>query len=159
MERTCPQCSKKLPEVETLKFRFCPHCGAEIAAEPQQLEDAYLTIPPDSPPPQADQRPLDLSPETENKIAVSDPFNDQTGEPQPMASRQPPKLKPPVTPPPASFFHTRSDEKTESIPSEAKELPKKVIKKESPAKNRNIVIAILVIFVVIILLLGGLFTF
>lgn len=159
MEPKCPQCSKKLPQVETLKFRFCPHCGAEIAAEPRQLDDAYLTLPPDSPPPQADHRPQDLSPETENKIAVTDPFNDQTSEPQPMASRPPLKLKPPFTPPPASFFHTRSDKKTDSIGSEVKGPPKKALKKESPAKNRNIVIAILVILVVIVLLLGGLFTF
>ena len=159
MQPTCPQCSKKLPELETLKFRFCPNCGAEIAAEPQPLDDAYLTIPPDSPPPQADHRPMDLSPETEKKMAVTHPFDHQTSEPQPIANRQPPKLKAPVTPPPASFFRTRSDDKTDPIRSEAKVPPKKVIKKESPAKNRKIVIAILVILVVIILLLGGLFTF
>jgi hypothetical protein len=170
MEPSCPKCSKSLPEVETLEFRFCPHCGAEIAAESQQLDDAYLTIPPDSLPPQDDHRPTDLSPETEKTITVAGPFDDQTSELQPMAGRQKPKLTPPVTPPPASFFRTRSDEKTPSIRSEEK-LPPKTIrseeklppkkgnKKTSPTKNRNIFIAILVILVMIILILGGLFTF
>ena len=170
MQPTCPQCSKKLPEVETLKFRFCPNCGAEIAAEPQPLDDAYLTIPPDSPPPQADHRPMDLSPETEKKMAVTDPFDHQTSEPQPIANRQPPKLKAPVTPPPASFFRTPPDETSNSIRSE-KKLPLKTVrsekklppkknkKKTSPNKNRKIVIAALVILAIIILLLGALFTF
>jgi hypothetical protein len=159
MPNECPECSKPLPQVETLKFRFCPHCGAEIAAEPRQLDDAYLTLPPDSPPPQADHRPLDLSLETENKITVAGRFNDQTSEPQTMSSRQQPKLKPPDTPPPTSFFHTRSDEKTQTIRSEGKEPPKKDNKKPPPTKKRNTIIAALVILVVIILLLGGLFTF
>lgn len=159
MPIACPKCSKPLPEVETLEFRFCPHCGAEITAEPQQLGDAYLTIPPDSPPPQADHRQMDLSPETEKKITVANQFNDQTSEPQPVASRQQPKLKPPDSPPPAGFFRTRSDEKTPSIRPEKKVPPKRDNKKKSPTKNRNIVIAVLVILAIIILLLGALFTF
>ena len=159
MEQTCPKCSKPLPQVETLKFRFCPHCGAEIAAEPRQLDDAYLTLPPDSPPAQADHQPMDLNPATEKKITVAGRFNDQTSEPQPIASRQPPKLKAPDTPPPASFFRTRSDEKTQTIRSEEKVPPKKDNKKSSPTKKRNTIIALLVILVVIILLLGALFTF
>jgi hypothetical protein len=159
MPIACPKCSKPLPEVETLKFRFCPHCGAEIAAEPQQLDDANLTIPPDSPPTQAAHRPMDLSPKTEKKITVAGPFNDQTVEPQAMTSRQQPKLKPPGTPPPATFFRTRPAKKTKTILSEKKEPPKKDNKKQSPTKTRNIIIATLVILVVIILLLGGLFTF
>jgi DNA-directed RNA polymerase subunit RPC12/RpoP len=159
MKLKCPQCSKSLPQEETLKFRFCPHCGAEIAAEPRKLDDAYLTLPPDSPPPQADHRPLDLSLETENKITVAGRFNDQTSEPQTMSSRQQPKLKPPDTPPPTRFFHSRSDEKTQTIRSEEEEPPKKDNKKPSPTKKRNTIIAALVILVVIILLLGGLFTF
>ncbi len=40
MDLSCPKCSKQLPEVETLKYRFCPHCGAEIAAEPKKLAEA-----------------------------------------------------------------------------------------------------------------------
>jgi len=159
MKLKCPQCSKPLPEVETLKFRFCPHCGAEIAAEPRQLDDAYLTIPPETPPPQTDHRPMDVSPQTEKKIAVTGPFEDQTREPQPIASRQPPKLKAPDTPPPASFFRTRSDEKTHPIRSGEMVPPNKDNKKPSTTKSRNIVIAILVILTMIILLLGGLFTF
>ena len=159
MALSCPKCSKKLPEVETLEFRYCPHCGAEIAAEPQQLDDAYLTIPPDSPPPQTGHRPIDVSPETEKKMAVTDPFDDQTREPQPMAGRSQARLKPPDTPPPASFFRTRSDEKTPSIRPAEKVPPKRDDKKQSPTKNRNIIIAALVILAIIILLLGALFTF
>ncbi len=170
MKLKCPQCSKPLPEVEALKFRFCPHCGAEIAAEPRQLDDAYLTIPPDSPPSQADHRPMDVSPQAEKKMAAAGPFEDQTREPQPIASRQPPKLKAPDTPPPASFFRTPPDETSNSIRS-AKKLPLKTVgsekklppkknkKKTSPTKNRKIVIAALVILAIIILLLGTLFTF
>ncbi len=159
MEPFCPQCSKPLPEVETLSYRFCPHCGAEIAADSQQLDDAYLTIPPDSPPPHDSHQPTDLSPETEKKITVADPFDDQTREPQPMADRPRPKLEPPDTPPPASFFRARSAEKTHTIRTEEKMPPKKAIKKQSPTKKRNIIIAALVILAMIILLLGGLFTF
>ena len=159
MELTCPKCSKPLPEVETLEFRFCPHCGAEIAVEPQQLDDAYLTIPPDSPPPQTDHRPMDLSPEAEKKLTVTGQFSDQTSEPQPMASSQKTKLKPPDTPPPAGFFRTRSDEKTPSIRPAEKMSPKRDHKKQSPTKNRKIAIATLLILAIIILLLGALFTF
>jgi hypothetical protein len=159
MKTTCPKCNQQLPEAETLEFRFCPHCGAEIATELQQPDDAYLTIPPDSPPPQADHRPVDLNPETKKKITVANPLSEQTSEPQPMASRQKPKLTPPAIPPPASFFRTRSNEKTPSIRPAEKVSPKRDQKKQSPTKNRNIVIAILVILAIIILLLGALFTF
>lgn len=103
MELTCPQCNQQLPDVETVQYRFCPHCGAELAAEPQQQ----------------------------------------------------PKLKPPDTPPPASFFRLQSAEKTSSI-QPGENVPSK---KEPPAKNRNIIIATLVILAIIILLLGALFTF
>ena len=47
MDPSCPKCSKQLPEVETLKYRFCPHCGAEIPAEAGELDNAFLTRPPD----------------------------------------------------------------------------------------------------------------
>ena len=159
MERTCPKCSKPLPEVEALEFRFCPHCGAEIAAEPRHLGDAYLTVPPEPLPPQADIPPMDLDPQTEGKITLTRQFNDQTSEPQPLVSRQQPKLKPPDTPPPASFFRVRSAEKAPDIHTEDKTSPKKDVKKQLPTKKRNIIIAALVILALIILLLGGLFTF
>jgi len=159
MEQTCPKCSKAMPDVETLEFRFCPHCGAEIGAGPQQLEDAFLTIPPDSLPPQADHPPEDLPPETEEKIAVTGQFNDQTIEPLVMSSRQQPKLKPPDTAPPVGFFRTRSDEKTQTSRFQEKESAKKDNKKPSPTKNRNIAIATLVILAIVILILGALFTF
>ena len=159
MPSECPQCSKPLPEVETLEFRFCPHCGAEITAEPQPLDDAYLTIPPDSAPPQADQRPMDLSPEAAKKISVAGQFTDKTSAPQPPAGRPQPRLKPPDTPPPVSFFRVRSDEKTPLARPAEKVPQKRDHKEQSPTKNRNIVIATLVILVMLVLLLGALFTF
>ncbi|MGD9078194.1 MAG: hypothetical protein PVG96_02580 [Desulfobacterales bacterium] len=159
MEPSCPKCSQPLPEVETLEFRFCPHCGAEIAAESQQLDDAYLTMPPDPLPPREDHRHMDLGPETEKKIPVAGPFDDQTTEPQPITAQSRLRLKPPDTPPPASFFRARSAEKTSPIHTEEKTSPKKEVKKHSPAKKRNIILAALVILALIILLLGGLFTF
>jgi hypothetical protein len=159
MEPSCPKCNTPLPRVETVEYRFCPHCGAEIAAERKQLDDAYSTIPPDSPPPPSDQQPVDLSRETEKKTAVTGPHNDQTGKPQPMGSRQQLNLKPPDTSPPASFFRTPSDKNTAMFHSEKKDAPQRVIEKQRPAKNRNIIIAILIILAMIILLLGGLFTF
>ena len=162
MEQTCPKCNKPLPEVEALEFRFCPHCGAEIAAEPRNLDDSYLTIPPEPMPPQTDNPPMGLSPQAENKLAVTGRLNDQTIEPQPLVSRQQPKLKLPDTPPPASFFRTRPAEKPPAIHTEEtkeKKSPIKDVKKQSPARQRNIIIAALVILALIILLLGGLFTF
>jgi hypothetical protein len=162
MELTCPKCSHPLPEVETIDYRFCPHCGAEITAEPQHLDDAYLTIPPEPLPAQADNPPMDLGPQTDKKVTVTRQFNDHTSEPQPPTSRQQPKLKPPDTPPPASFFRTRSAEKTPAIQTEETEektSPRKEVKKQSPTKKRTIIIVVLVILALIILLLGGLFTF
>jgi hypothetical protein len=159
MEQTCPRCSKALPDVETLKFRFCPHCGAEIAPEPRQIEDAYLTIPPDPPLPPADHRPMDFRPESEIKEPAVDRFNDQTGEPQSESDRQPLELKPPTSPPPAGFFRTRSAEKPPLNRPAEKVPPKRDIKKQPPAANRKIVIGVLVILVIIILALGALFTF
>ena len=36
MPTTCPKCGQDLPEVEILKYRYCPHCGAEITAAPSE---------------------------------------------------------------------------------------------------------------------------
>ena len=159
MKTTCPKCNRQLPEAEALEFRFCPHCGAEIAAESRQLDDAYLTIPPDSPPSQAGHGPREFSQETEKGIPAASSFSDQTSEPQPTDSRQRLILKPPDSPPPASFFRTRTNEKTLSIRPAEKVTPKRDPKKQSPTKNRNMVIAALVILAIIVLLLGALFTF
>jgi DNA-directed RNA polymerase subunit RPC12/RpoP len=159
MDLSCPKCSKQLPEVETLKYRFCPHCGAEIPVEPRKLDNALLTIPPDlskrQPKPTADV----VSPPTDINDSTTISVNDQTIEPQPVVKRPRPKIKPPDTPPPSSFFRVSLSEKTNSIRSGEKAPPKKVIKKQSPTKNRNIIIAALVILAIIILVLGGLFTF
>jgi Zn-finger nucleic acid-binding protein len=159
MQTTCPKCNQQLPEVQTLEFRFCPHCGAEIALEPGQIEDVYLTIPPDPPPAPTESPPMDLRPETEKKETASDRFNGRTGEPQKVTDRQQLKLKPPKSPPPAGFFRNRSVKKPPpSLPAE-KVPPNREIKKQSPAPNRKIVIATLIILVIIIVVLGALFTF
>jgi hypothetical protein len=107
MKPSCPKCNQQLPKVETVDYRFCPHCGADLEAEPRQQLN----------------------------------------------------LKPPHTPPPASFFRTLPDKNTGGFHSTEKGAPKKDIAKQRPAKNRNIIIAVLIILAIIILLLGGLFTF
>jgi DNA-directed RNA polymerase subunit RPC12/RpoP len=153
MELLCPKCSKQLPEVEILKYRFCPHCGAEIAAEPKKLEDAFLTIPPDLAPQHPKQTPKSLSLDTQTgkKLTLNGRFNDQTIEPQTTTTQPQAKLKPPDIPPPSSFFRT---------PSEPIKPPPQDIHKQPPTKNRNkIIIAVLISLAVVILIIGGLFTF
>jgi DNA-directed RNA polymerase subunit RPC12/RpoP len=159
MPISCPKCSKQLPAVETLKYRFCPHCGAEIPAEPKKLDNVLLTIPPDLSKRQPKQMADVLSPQTDENASTTKSFNDQTIEPQQMVKRSRPKINPPDTPPPSSFFRISSAEKTHSISSGEKVPPKKVIKKQSPTKTRSSIIVILVILAIIILVLGGLFTF
>jgi hypothetical protein len=159
MPISCPKCSKQLPEVETLKYRFCPHCGAEIPAEPREINNAFLTIPPDLSKGQPKRTADVVSPPTDENGSTTKSFNDQTIEPQSVVKGPRPKIKPPDTPPPPSFFRVSPAEKTNSIRSGEKAPPKKVIKKQSPTKTRNIIIAALVILAIIILVLGGLFTF
>ncbi len=159
MDPSCPKCSKQLPEVETVKYRFCPHCGAEIPEEPRKLDKALLTIPPDISERQPKKTAGVLSPPTDENVSATRPFNDQTIEPQPVIKRPRPEIKPPDTPPPSSFFRISPAEKTNSIRSGEEVPPKKVVKIQSPTKTRNIIIATLVILVIIILVLGGLFTF
>ena len=89
MEPSCPKCNKPLPEVEALEFRFCPHCGAEIAVDPEKREEAFVTIPPGLVPRQPKQRleNSSLDAETGKKPTLTGRFNEQTIEPQPMAGR------------------------------------------------------------------------
>lgn len=153
MEPACPKCSRKLPEVETLKYRFCPHCGAEIAYDQEKQEDAFLTIPPGLAPPastpQSENSRLDT--ETGKKPALAGRMNDQTIAPQQMVRRLQPELKPPATPPPASFFRTAS---------ETIKPPSQDAKPQPQTKNLNkIIIVALISLAVIILIIGGLFTF
>ena len=159
MQTTCSKCNQQLPEMETLEFRFCPHCGAEIAPEPGQMEDAYLTIPPDPPPPPTEYPPMDLRPETDKKETAPDRFDDRTAEPQTATDRQQLKLKPPESPPPAGFFRNRSEEKPPLVRPAEKVPPEKEHKKQASTKNRKIGITILIILVIMILVLGALFTF
>ncbi len=159
MDLSCPKCSLQLPEVETLEYRFCPRCGAEISAKPKKLDEAFQTIPPDLAAQQPKQTPKVLGSETGQKAIFTGKFNDKTIEPQPMAKLPQPKINPPDTPPPSSFFRISSTEKTHSISSGEKVPPKKIKKKQSATKNRTLIIATLVILAVIILALGGLFTF
>ena len=151
MPISCPKCSKQLPEAETLKYRFCPHCGAEIPAEPGEPDNALLTIAPDLSERHPKQPADVLSPPTDENVSTTRSFNDQTIEPQPVLKRSRPQINPPDTPPPSSFFR---------ISPEKKEPPPLDLKQQPPAKSRrNIIIAILILLVVVILIMGGLFTF
>jgi hypothetical protein len=144
MPTSCPKCSQKLPEVETMKFRYCPHCGAEIAAAPEKLDPDMLTIPPDMSKQQSQQGAAVLSPQPDENVAATQSFNDQTVEPRPI-------IKPPDTPPPSSFFRTRP---------EIKEPPAPDVKQAPRTKSRkNTIIVILILLIVVILIMGGIFTF
>jgi len=158
MDQTCPKCSMKLPEMETLEYRFCPGCGTEISATPEQLDETLQTIPPDLSM-QQPGLPGDLEPKIGKKDIFTQKFNDKTIAPHSRDRSQQPGLKPPNTPPPAGFFRKRAAENPNSIGSAKEVPPKKVIQKQSSAKNRKTIIAIIIILAVILLVLGGLFTF
>jgi hypothetical protein len=137
--------------METLKYRFCPRCGAEIPTEPQKLDDAMLTIPPDLSEPQSEDTADVLSPPAHENISTTSSFNDQTMEPQPVVKRSRPKIKPPDTPPPTSFFRSGPEKKEPPLPD---------IKQQPPAKSpKKAIIVILILLVVFILIMGGIFTF
>jgi hypothetical protein len=159
MELSCPKCSMQLPEVENLEFRFCPGCGAEISAEPERLDQAFQTIPPDLSAQPPEQTPNALDSEQGQKVIHNGKFNDMTIAPQSVTPLRQPELQPPDTPPPSSFHRVSSIEKPHRPRAEEKAPPKRVTPKRSPAKSRNILIASLIILVLIVLVLGGLFTF
>jgi DNA-directed RNA polymerase subunit RPC12/RpoP len=153
MEPACPKCSRKLPEVKTLKYRFCPHCGAEIAYGPDKQKEAFRTIPPDLATPLSTSPPENarLDMETGKNPNPAGQLNDPAIVPQPRSSRLQPKLKPPDTPPPAGFFRT---------PSQTPKPPAQDVTAPSQTKNLNkIIIIALISLAVIILIIGGLFTF
>jgi hypothetical protein len=151
MPISCPKCSKQLPEVETLKYRFCPYCGAEIPAEPGKLDNAVLTIPPDLSKRQPKRTADIVSPPTDENGFATKSFNDPTIAPQPVLKDPRPEIKPPDTPPPSDFLR---------ISPEKKEPPPPDLKQQPPAKShRSVIIAILILLVVVILILGGIFTF
>ena len=144
MPTSCPKCSQDLPEVGSLKYRFCPHCGAEITAAPEKLDPAMLTIPPDMSEQQPQQRAAVSSPQPDENVAATKSFNDQTVESRPI-------IKPPDTPPPSSFFRTRP---------EIKEPPAPDVKQAPRTKSRkNTIIVILILLIVVILIMGGIYTF
>lgn len=166
MKRICPQCNQRLPEVETLKYRFCPHCGAEIAAEPVKLDEVYLTMPPDLTPQQAEPRQDDGDPEAEKKITATKQFEDHTIAPQPDIQQNRPEIKPPAEPPPATFFRTPppkpnlpppvSEKQGDADPPSPPPLPKK----QPPTRSyHKLIMAVLILLALVILILGGLFTF
>ena len=162
MPITCPQCSLQLPEVENLEYRFCPGCGAEISVEPQRLDEAPHTIPPDLSAQRPEQKSSVSDSKTDQHAIFTETFNDKTIAPQSMPKLQQPELKPPDTPPPASFYRSSPVspvEKQHPPRSEEKVPPKPAMQKQSSARNRNIIIAGLIILALIILVLGGLFTF
>jgi hypothetical protein len=151
MQTNCPQCNKPLPEVETLEYRFCPHCGAELAVEPDKLDDVFLTIPPDLPPARADDSLSRLSPPAEQPPPDAGPSDDPTIEPQPLRPQSHPEIRPPSEKPPPGFFR--------EPPAKTPPGPAQPINKP-PAKNpKKILIAVLILLAVVILILGGLFTF
>lgn len=156
---TCPECGMKLPEVETLEYRFCPGCGAQIPVKPERLDETYQTIPPDLKEQQRRQSPGDLEPEKGKKENFTRKIDDRTISPQPISSLKKPELKPPNTPPPDSYFRQRASDAPNSIHLEEKVPPEQVVQKLAPAKNRRIIIVLLIVLAFIILLLGGLFTF
>jgi len=162
MQKSCPKCSRQLPEPVNFEYRFCPHCGAEITDEPEKHEDVFLTIPPDPAPRQPGQRPEDLASNTD---AGRDPapgkrFNDQTVAPQSVSRRPKPELKPPDMPPPPGFFRTAPAEKKHPAVSPERAFTKQQLKKPaSSPKRKKIIIAALLLLAVIILIMGGLFTF
>ena len=151
MPISCPQCSRQLPEAGSLKYRFCPHCGAEFPTESRKPDNASLTIPPDSSEPQPKEMATVLSPPTHENVSTTGSFNDQTIEPQQMVKRSRPKIKPPETPPPSSFFRTRPETEKTPVP-DFKPEPR-------PKSRRKAIIIILILLIVVILILGGIFTF
>lgn len=159
MQLTCPQCNMPLPEVETLEYRFCPGCGAEIPAKSETLDEAFQTIPPDLSAQRTQQKSNASDSETGPNVKFVEKLNDKTSAPQSMAKSRRPELKPPNTPPPTSFHRIRSVETFQSTRSEGKAPPEQIIQKRPSAKYRNIIIAGLIVLALIILLLGGLFTF
>ncbi len=166
MNLKCPKCNQALSEVKTFKYRFCPHCGAEMAPEPEKLDEAYLTIPPDSPLPQADQKPNNAKAKTDHKLAEAVRLDDHTIAPQPITPQNRPSIKPPAQPPPSSFFRTPPSENYPPPPIPTKKQVKKAQppppepSPKKPTKNhQKVIIAILILLALVILILGGLFTF
>ena len=166
MERNCPNCNQQLPEVEELRYRFCPHCGAEIVDEPRPLDEAFLTIPPESPPPAVDAEPQDPGPVSEKTSPVAGQFEDQTIAPQPIIPQNRPQIKPPAEPPPPSFFRTppSAPDPPPTLPKkqQAEKMhtpPPKTPKKKAAKNHQKVIMAVLIILALVILILGGLFTF
>ena len=150
MEPTCPKCGQPLPEVQSMEYRFCPHCGAEITAESKKNDNVYLTTP-DLASRQPRQTPKRLKSGTEKEPALGGRFSDPTIEPQPKARHPQPKLKPPEAPPPSSFSRT-SEAPTAAFRQDNN--------KKQSSKNRNkIIFAFLALLAVIILIIGLRFTF
>jgi hypothetical protein len=166
MKRTCPTCNQQLPKVETIQYRFCPHCGAEIDAGPRPLDEAFLTVPPDSPLAPADAGPEDPGPAPEKTKPVSEPFDDQTIAPQLVSVEKRPQIRPPAEPPPPGFFRTPPSAPEPPPPKTKKQRikkthppPAKPPKKTATKNHQKVIIAVLIALAVVILLLGGLFTF
>ena len=166
MKQTCPNCNQQLPKVETIEYRFCPHCGAEIGAESQPLDEAYLTIPPDLTPRQVDDSPDDVNPEGGKKITVNEPLDDHTIAPQAATPQNRPEIKPPIEPPPATFFRTPISEPEPPPPISQKQRTEKVHtpppkppQKLAAKNHQKVIIAALIILALLILILGGMFTF
>ena len=151
MPTSCPKCNQDLPEVGSLKYRFCPQCGAEIASASDKFDAAMLTIPPDISTQQSQPKVAVSSPQPDENAAATKSFNDQTVAPQPVVDRSRPIIKPPDAPPPPSFFRTSSEKEEPTRPE-----PKKQPRAKS---HRNTLIVILILLIVVILIIGAIFTF
>lgn len=166
MNLRCPKCNQQLPEVETLEYRFCLHCGADISSKPVKLDEAYLTIPPDSSPPQVDRKPDEINTGTGETLSETGPLDDQTIAPQPSPPQNRPPIRPPAEPAPATFFRTPPP-KPDLPPPISKKLrtakpdlpPSLPEKKPQTNHHHKVIIAVLIILALVILILGGLFTF
>ena len=150
MPIVCSKCNQPLPEMQSMEYRFCPHCGAEITVESKKNDNVHSTTP-DLASRQSKQTPMRLKIDTKKEPALSEHFSNQTIEPQPRVRRPQPKLKPPEEPPPSSFFRTSGEPITALRQNN---------NKKHPVKNRTkIILAFLALLAVIILIIGLHFTF
>jgi len=105
MTLTCPKCNHSLPEQDGVEYRFCPRCGAEIIVAEAQPVDGFQTIPPDFN--EGGVPEHQHTPDPGTRTAHPDRPFDQTLEPEISSQdQQRPAIRPPVGPPPASFYRT-----------------------------------------------------
>jgi predicted ATP-dependent serine protease len=98
----CKNCGK-----EVLKnYQVCPHCHAETIQE-NIVSDIYRTIPPDFTISPQEEEKQDNDREKERSEVSETPK--ETLPPVLIRKKKLPELKPPLSPPPESFFRIDSD--------------------------------------------------